>query len=130
MLDDEQKAALRRWYARPEIIDKARELSQQGRWDELEEHVNMLSLMPLSKIDQLPDYLLKDDGKPLIENNVNPHKDVEEWRDAVEVGWEVMASEIGLSQARLNQNIARQQSSGWDEFLESVEKRKKERGLE
>ena len=87
-------------------------------------------MMPLSKIDQLPDYLLKDDGKPLIENNVNPHKDVEEWRDAVEVGWEVMAREIDVSQARLNQNIARQQSDGWDEFLESVEKRKKERGLE
>jgi hypothetical protein len=128
MLDDEQKDALRRWYSRPEVIDKARDLQQQGRWEDLEEHINMISLMPLSKTDQLPDYLLKDNGEPLIPNNVNPHKDIEEWRDAIEVGWEIMNREIGVSQTRLHQNISRQQSNGWDEFLQSVERRKKERG--
>ncbi len=88
----------------------------------------MRSLMPLGKIDQLPDYLLKEDGKPLIASNVNPHQDVEEWRDAIELGWEVMAREVGVSQAQLHRQIAERQSSSWDEFMKSVERRKRERG--
>jgi hypothetical protein len=128
MLDDRQKDALRRWYARPEIIDKARKLQREGRWEDLEEQVNMLSLMPLGKIDQLPDYLKQENGEPLIPNNLDPRKDIEEWRDAVEVGWEVMDREIGVSQTLLHQKIAQQQDGCWDEFLKSVERRKKERG--
>ena len=129
MLDDEQKGALRRWYARPEIVDEARKLHREGRWEDLEEHVNMRSLMPLSKISELPDYLVKEDGKPLIPGNVNPKKDIEEWRDAVEVGWEVMEREIGVSQELLHRNIAQREKNSWDEFMESVERRKKERGM-
>ncbi len=129
MLDDRQKDAVRRWYARPEIVDKARALHREGRWEDLEEHVNMLSLMPLSDIDRLPDYLKREDGKPLIPSNLNPHKDIEAWRDAVEVGWEVMEREIGVSQALLHQSIARRQEGDWDEFVKSGERRKKERGL-
>jgi len=130
MLDDNQKDAVRRWYSRPEIVDKARALHREDRWEELEEHVNMASLMPLSNIDQLPDYLKQEDGKPLIASNLNPTKDVEDWQDAVEIGWEVMEREIGVSQALLHQNIARRQDSDWDEFTKSVERRKKERGIE
>jgi hypothetical protein len=130
MLDDNQKDAVRRWYSRPEIVDKARALHREDRWEELEEHVNMASLMPLSNIDQLPDYLKQEDGKPLIASNLNPTKDVEDWQDAVEIGWEVMEREIGVSQALLHQNIARRQDSDWDEFMKSVERRKKERGIE
>ena len=130
MLDDRQKDAVRRWYARPEIIDKARALHREGRWEDLEEHVNMLSLMPLSDVDRLPDYLKQEDGKPLIPSNLNPLKDIEAWRDAVEVGWEVMEREIGVSQALLHQNIARNQEGDWNEFLKSAERRKKERGME
>ena len=129
MLDDRQKDALRRWYARPEIIDKARKLQREGRWEDLEEQVNMLSLMPLGKIDQLPDYLMQENGEPLIPNKLDPRKDIEEWRDAVEVGWEVMDREIGVSQTLLHQKIAQQQDGSWDEFLKSVERRKKERGI-
>jgi hypothetical protein len=128
MLDDRQKDAIRRWYARPEIVEKARELKQQGRWEDLEEHVHMLSLTPLSRIDQLPDYLKQEDGKPLIPSNLNPQKDIEGWRDAIEVGWEVMDREIGVSQELVNQNIARRQDENWDEFMKSVEARKKQRG--
>lgn len=127
MLDDEQKDALRRWYARPEIVDKARQLRREERWEDLEEHINMLSLMPLSRTDQLPDYLRKEGGEPLIASNVDPRKDIEEWRDAVEVGWEVMEHEIGVSHALLNQKIAQNQRDGWEDFLQSVERRKKER---
>jgi hypothetical protein len=130
MLDDNQKDAVRRWYSRPEIVDKARALHREDRWEELEEHVNMASLMPLSNIDQLPDYLKQEDGKPLIASNLNPTKDVEDWQDAVEIGWEVMEREIGVSQALLHQNVARRQDSDWDEFMKSVERRKKERGIE
>jgi hypothetical protein len=130
MLDDNQKDAVRRWYSRPEIVDKARALHREDRWEELEEHVNMASLMPLSNIDQLPDYLKQEDGKPLIASNLNPTKDVEDWQDAVEIGWEVMEREIGVSQALLHQNIARRQDSDWDEFTKSVKRRKKERGIE
>lgn len=127
MLDDKQKDAIRRWYARPEIIEKARTLHREGRWEDLEEHVNMLSLTPLSNHDRLPDYLKQEDGKPLIPSNLNPQKDIEGWRDAVELGWEVMDREIGVSQALLHQNIARSQDESWSEFMKSVERRKKER---
>ena len=127
MLDDRQKDAVRRWYARPEIVDKARALHRENRWEDLEEHVNMASLMPLSDIDRLPDYLRQEDGKPLIPSNLDPRKDIEAWRDAVEVGWEVMDREIGVSQALLHQNIARGQNDDWSEFMKSVEERKKER---
>jgi hypothetical protein len=130
MLDDKQKDAIRRWYARPEIVEEARVLHREGRWEDLEEHVNMRSLTPLSNIGQLPDYLKQEDGKPLIPSNLDPRKDIEGWRDAIEVGWEVMDREIGVSQALLHQNIARLQNDGWGDFLRSVERRKKERGIE
>jgi hypothetical protein len=62
MLDDRQKDALRRWSVQPEIVENARELYREGRSADLEERVNMLSLMPLGRVDQLPDYLLVRDG--------------------------------------------------------------------
>jgi hypothetical protein len=127
VLDDKQKDAIRLWYARPEIIERARVLHREGRWEELEEHVNMASLMPLSKTDQLPDYLKQEDGKPLIPSNLDPRNDIEGWRDAVELGWEAMEREIGVSQELLHQKIAEGQDQDWNEFMKSVEKRKKKR---
>ena len=127
MLDDRQKEALGRWYARPEVIDKARDLSRQERWEDLEEHVQMASLMPLGRIEQLPDYLLGEDGKPLLPNNASPMSDVEEWQDAIEVGWEVMERELGVSQEHLHRSIAQRQGDDWDAFLKDVERRKQER---
>jgi hypothetical protein len=127
MLDDRQEEALRRWYARPEVIDKARELSRQERWEDLEEHVQMTSLMPLSRTEQLPDYLLDENGKPLLPNDASPMRDVEEWRDAIEVGWKVMEGELGVSQEHVHRSIAQRQSDDWDAFLKGVERRKQER---
>jgi hypothetical protein len=72
---------------------------------------------------------MQENGEPLIPNKLDPRKDIEEWRDAVEVGWEVMDREIGVSQTLLHQKIAQQQDGSWDEFLKSVERRKKERGI-
>ena len=40
----------------------------------------------------------------------------------------IMDREIGVSQALLHQNIARQQDESWDQFMASVERRKRERG--
>ena len=127
MLDDRQKEALGRWYARPEVIDKARDLSRQERWEDLEEHVQMASLMPLSRTEQLPEYLLGEDGKPLLPNNASPMSDVEEWQDAIEVGWEVMERELGVSQEHLHRSIAQRQGDDWDAFLKDAERRKQER---
>ena len=127
MLDDRQKNALRRWYARPEVTERARVLAGEERWEDLEEHVQMASLMPLSRTEQLPDYLLGEDGKPLLPNNASPMKDVEEWQDAIEVGWEVMERELGVSRDHMHQSIAQRQGEDWDAFLKDVERRKAER---
>jgi hypothetical protein len=127
MLDDRQKDALRRWYARPEVTERARELAGEERWEDLEEHVQMASLMPLSKTEQLPDYLLGEDGKPLLPNNASPMTDVEEWQDAIEVGWEVMERELGVSRDHMHRSIAQRQGDDWDAFLKDVERRKAER---
>ena len=127
MLNDTQKDALRRWYARPEVTEKARELAREELWEDLEEHVQMASLMPLSRTDQLPDYLLGEDGKPLLPNNASPMNDVEEWQDAIEVGWEVMERELGVSQEHVHRSIARRQGDAWDSFMKDAERRKAER---
>ena len=124
MLNDRQKDALRRWYARPEVTERARELAGEELWEDLEEHVQMASLMPLGRTEQLPDYLLGEDGKPLLPNNASPMNDVEEWQDAIEVGWEVMEREIGVSQDHVHRNIARRQGDDWDSFMKNVERRK------
>ncbi len=82
-------------------------------------------LEPLSKIDQLPDYLKQEDGKALIPSNLDPRNDIEGWRDAVELGWEAMDREIGVSQALLHQKIAEGQSQDWNEFMKRAETREK-----
>jgi hypothetical protein len=87
----------------------------------------MTSLMPLSRTDQLPDYLLGEDGKSLLPNNASPMKDVEEWQDAIEVGWEVMERELGLSRDDMHRSIAQRQGDDWDAFLKDAEGRKRER---
>ena len=127
MLDDRQKDALRRWYSRPEIIDEARRLSRQERWEDLEEYVQMVALMPLSRTEQLPVYLLGEDGKPLLPNNASPMNDIEEWQDAIEVGWDVMERELGVSQEHMHRSIAQRQGDDWDAFLKGAERRKQER---
>ena len=54
-------------------------------------------------------------------------RDVEEWRDAIEVGWEVMERELGVSQEHLHRSIAQRQGDDWDAFLKDAERRKQER---
>ena len=126
MLDDKQKDALRQWYRRPQVMDEARKRVQDEDWTDLEEHIQMRCLFPLGRHDELPAYLKKDDGDPLLPS-LNPRANLEAWQDAIEVGWGVMERELGVSQEHLHQSIAQRQGDDWDAFLKDAERRKQER---
>jgi hypothetical protein len=127
MLDDRQKEALRKWYRRPEILDQARKRIETEAWEDLEELLHMRSLIPLGRTQDLPDYLKTDDGEALLPS-VDPRANLEGWQDAIEVGWQVIEAELGVTHDQVHAAIGRQQKDTWDEFLKSVEQRKKERG--
>jgi hypothetical protein len=87
----------------------------------------MRSLMPLVRTQELPDYLTKDDGEALLPS-LDPRSNLEGWQDAIEVGWEVVEAELGVSRDQVHAAIGRQQRENWDDFMQSIEKRKRERG--
>jgi len=130
MLDDKQKDALRQWYAQEKILQEAQYEIENEDWEGLEEFIQMRALMPLSRHSVLPDFMKTPDGQPVIPKNCNPREDLEEWRDAVEVGWEVVEDKLGLKLDQVHLNIKDQQEESWDSFMKSIEKRKRERGLE
>jgi hypothetical protein len=127
MLDDRKKDGLRHWYRRPDVLDEARRLMAAGEYESLEEHIQMRALFPLSHHGELPAYLRDDDGKPLLPKNANPGNDLEEWRDAIEVGWEVVETELGMSRDQVHLAIKKQQEQSWEAFLRSVDERKRQR---
>ncbi|MFH2007155.1 MAG: hypothetical protein ABI333_11260 [bacterium] len=126
MLNDEQKDALRKWYRKTDILAEAKDLIDREEYEPLEEFIQMRALFPLGRHTELPDYLL-DDGKPLIPKNCDPRKDQDEWRDAIDVGWEVVEAELGLSRDQIHLAIKEQQEKSWETFLQSVDERKRER---
>jgi hypothetical protein len=126
MLNDEQKAGLRQWYRRPDVLDEARRLMKAKEYESLEEHIQMRALFPLSRHQDLPDYMKDDEGKPLLPKNAHPRDDVEEWRDVIEVGWEVVEAELGMSRDNIHLAIKKQQEGSWETFLQSVDERHKE----
>lgn len=127
MLDDKQKDALRQWYRRAEILDEARQQIQREYWEDLEEFLHMRCLMPLSRTRDLPDYLKTDDDSALLPN-LDPRSNLEAWQDAIEVGWEVVEAEFGVSRDDVHRAIGKQQKEDWGEFLKSIEERKRSRG--
>ena len=127
MLNDTEKAALLRWYRQEHVLDEARGLAERGSLAELEEHLHMRCLFALSRHSDLPDWMRTEEGKPLFPTNLNPAQDIEKWRDAVEVAWEVMEAELSLSHDEVHRRLAAEQSSDWERFLESVEERKRQR---
>jgi hypothetical protein len=127
MLNDKQKDALRSWYKRPEVLDQARTRIKNEYWEDLEELLHMRCLIPLNRTQELPDYLKTDEGEPLLPS-VDPRSDLEAWQDAIEVGWEVIESELGVSRDAVHEAIGKQQKKNWEDFLNSVEQRKKQRG--
>ena len=128
MLNDRERDALRRWYGRDEVLAEARTLIGKSCWEELEELLQMRALFPLSRHSELPDYLRADDGGPLFPTNLNPAQDAERWQDAIEVAWEVVEGELGLSHDDVHRRIAEQQETDWARFMKSVEERDRARG--
>ncbi len=126
MLDDRQKDALRRWYRRDEIRKEMERLIESEDYENLEEFVQMRSLFGLARHSELPEYL-KDGTRPLIPSNCNPREDEEQWKDAVDVGWEVVEADFGLTRDAIHLKIKEWQERTWEEFIRSVEERKRER---
>ena len=126
MLDDKQKNALRRWYQQPKILDEARKRIEDEYWEDLEELLHMRSLIPLGRTQELPDYLKTDEGQALLPG-LDPRSNLEAWQDAIEVGWEVVEAELGTSRDHVHAAIGKQQKENWNDFLTSIEKRKRER---
>lgn len=123
MLDDKQRSALGQWYRRVEIRGEVERMVAHQDWEGLEEFIQMRALFPLSRHHELPDYLLVD-GAPLIPSNCNPRTDVEEWKDAVEVGWEVVQELFGLSRDEIHLKIKEWQEKSWEVFMKSVDERR------
>lgn len=128
MFSDKERDAVKQWYSQPHVLKRAQEISETGALDELEEWVHKFCLMPLSKHDDLPDYMRDGEGKPLFADSLSPIKDKEKWQDAIEVGWTVMEEEIGVSLDDVHRFEAKFQKDDWQAFLDSIERRKKERG--
>jgi hypothetical protein len=126
MLDDIQKDALRRWYRQPKILDEARKRIEDKYWEDLEELLHMRSLIPLGRTQDLPDYLMTGEGQPLLPS-VDPRSNQEAWQDAIDVGWEVVQAELGISRDEVHAAIGKQQKENWDDFMQSIERRKRER---
>lgn len=124
MLNDKQIEGLRQWYRRPDVLDEARRLVKAQELEALEELIQMRALFPLSHHGDLPDYMKNDEGKPLLPKNAHPRDDVEEWRDVIEVGWEVVEAELGMSRDDIHLTIKDQQEKSWETFLQSVDERK------
>jgi len=130
MLTKEEGEALRQWYEQDNVLAEAKTLIRKGALQELEEYLHMTCLFPLSRHSELPAFMLKEDGSPIFPANLNPKKDLEKWQDAIEIGWQVIAEQCGLTHDEVHRRIGREQKTDWDSFIESVEQRKKERGQE
>ncbi|MHC4470495.1 MAG: hypothetical protein ACYTDY_15975 [Planctomycetota bacterium] len=127
MLSPKEKEALRRWYSREKVLEEARRLIETEYWQELEELLHMRGLFPLSRHSQLPDFMKDEEGKPIFPTNLNPARDLEKWQEAIEVGWEVLAEECGITHDDIHLKIAGEQQKDWQAFLDSVEERRKRR---
>ena len=127
MLTETQHEALRNWYARPEVLQQAQRLFEAGAYEALEELLHKKALMPLGIPAELPPYMVDEEGHPLFPTALNPGADLEVWQDAIEVGWEVMVRELGFSHDDVHRGVADAQNDEWQRFLDSVNRRKRER---
>lgn len=126
-LTDTEQEALRRWYSQEELLREARRLAEGKDYLRLEDYLHKTCLLPLGRHDQLPDYLKTEEGAPLFPTNLDPRVDQEKWQDAIEVAWLVMKEEVGLSHDDVHRSVADAQEQDWQSFIESVERRKRER---
>lgn len=128
MMNDIETEALKRWYSQEWILAAVRKARDEEDWDALEATVQKHALMPLSKHSQLPDYMRKEGDKPLFPTNLSPLNDVENWQDAIEIGWVVIADKTGVTMEAVQEKIRAEKDADWDVFMKSVEERKKKRG--
>ena len=128
MLSDEQKAALERWYAQDHVLEEAKRRFDRRRYEDLEEFLHMRCLVPLSRHDELPEFMKDEAGVPLLPTNCDPRVDEEVWQDTIDVGWAVLEAKLGIARDEVHRLIGKQQRDDWEAFLESVERRMKERG--
>jgi hypothetical protein len=126
VFDEKQKDGLRQWYRQPKIMDEARKLIKHQDWEDLEELLHMRCLFALGRTKELPDYLKNDDGSALLPS-VDPRNNLEAWQDTIEVGWEVVEADLGMSRDQGHHAIAESQKTNWDAFMKSVDERKRTR---
>jgi hypothetical protein len=127
MLSDAERDALTWWYERDEVLEPARALASKKAYLELEDYVLRLALLPLSNHAELPERMRTEDGEPLFPTNLDPTIDEEKWQDAVDVGWDVVKAKLGVSKDEVHRNIRDEQARDWEAFIESAERRKRER---
>jgi hypothetical protein len=127
MLSDRERRALEQWYSQEEVVAAARHLYEAQNDEELEEYLHRGCLLPLSRHSELPDFMKDEKGETLFPTHLDPTRDVDKWQDAIEVGWEVLERKFGISHDEIHRRTAERQQSDWQAFLDSVERRKKER---
>ena len=123
-MNEKETAALTAWYSREKLLDQFKHLIDKEQWEELEEHLQMRCLFPVSRHSELPDYMLDDEGNPLFPTNLNPTKNLEIWRDAIELGWAVIEEKFNLAHDDLHRMVAKEQHEDWAAFMARYEQRK------
>lgn len=127
-LSDRQEKALRQWYSQPKVLDEALAHLDENDWSGMEEYVHRDALMPIARIDELPEFMRDESGTPFFPTGIDPAGNLEVWQDAIEVGWEVMEKERGISHDRVHKEIAKIERDDWDRFIRRAEERKKSGG--
>jgi len=127
-LSDRQEMALRQWYSQTQVLDTALAFLDDGNWSGMEEYLHRDALMPIARIDELPEFMLDEKGTPFFPTGIDPSANLQLWQDAIEVGWEVMERERGISHDRVHQEIAKIEQDDWDSFIRRAEERKKSGG--
>ncbi len=130
MLSEQQTHALRRWYSRPELLERVRTLLAAEEYEELEGFLQRTSLFPLGRHSELPDYMSDAAGEPLFPTNLDPRQDADLWEAGIAVGWKVVEEQLSLSHDEIQRRIGNQQEEEWRRFLQSVEERKRKRAEE
>ena len=130
MLTDEQKEALRKWYQQAHVADRTRKLVELGRLAELEDWIQKECLFPIGRQDKLPDFMKDQDGETLFPSNLNPRVDLDGWQDAVDIGWEMIEQDHGISREQYQKQVDKIAADDWQAFLDSVEERKRQRQQE
>lgn len=127
MLTDAEREALTWWYSQDEVLQQARDLARKKAHEELEEYLHRSVLLPLSNREALPDAMRDEDGAPIFPTHLDPRADEAKWQDAIELGWDVVQKELSISRDDIHRSIATEQEKDWEAFMESIERRKRER---